>query len=1587
MSGETVYLLEAQPLNTSGVAENVFFSDGLLTEADFQSTGNKYPVRLSQAFTHETSIFEENVPGQTSVSLGSATINNVDGRFDYLLDYAWDARPLTIKRGKLGSSYTSFVTEFVGSTTEITTDTNSLTLTLRDNSYKLTKPVQNNKYAGTGGAEGGIDLQNKFKPLLFGKARNLSPVWVDQALLTGQIHDGVLSSVDAVYDRANAIKFQQDYASYASLIAATIPPGYYGTCKASGFIRLGAPPAGTITVDAVGAFGTVTNIPELAKQLLTSRLGLSSGELDVSAFTQASTDAPWAFEGLYFPEPELQYDELMETLASAVFGFWYVTRSGLISFKIFKFSTPVATIRQEDLMSLGKAPSPVPLFRVKVDYAQNPTVQPPSDFTIPKQLLNAYLDKMYLYVDTSVATPDYSGAGKYHVFLNNTEVNDLGIATFRVPNGESWIAIDQSGNITVTAPPSSPASAVLRVNIGEFAWDEVFTVVKDAVSPLNKIDLSLSADRFYFDDNGQPSPAGQSVVATATGTNTTAPITITAVDNLGNNVTITGGNTIPIANVSSSVLVQWIEVKATDANGIQQRKRLVVQHGNDAYAQGILGSYSSSGATFFFQTAAPTSGMQTNDVWVDTDDANKTYRWTGSTWAAFSDTRIVDALTAAAGAQATADGKIKTYVSTTTPSGTFAVGDLWYNPTTQALLRWNGSSWGDTVSTVGAQVGVNLTNGGSVVVSSTIVNSAITINPDGSLSGAGGGSATLGGMGYTGLWSGIGTTFSLSGNTLSKPAGSGDAYAGGVVGRVITGPQTVSCTPYNVNGKSTILALDDDATNFTLATMLYAVVYTYSSTLNQQVQIYKNGVSVAGPVGFGIGTTPQNLSLVYDEIGIRVYTDGVFRTQYISGVLPAQSFYPKALLLNAGASYTNLTYSQSTTQPTLGSTVQNSSGSVVTDTQVLNSAVSISSAGVLSGAGGGTVTYSGLGGGAVGTQSTLLLGGTYLRDSGNTVLSDSTVKNSAISISSAGVLSGAGGGSVTIGGLGFQGDLFATRNRTLYSPTDPGAVEDGYIWGDTSSALLAHKVRIGGVWRTLSSYGARAGTNLYDSFLSALSDANVKNSAVSISAGGVLSGAGGGTVTIGGLGGGPFATDPRTPENVFTGSANLLFNGSLKLRDASNKALGFSWPVGFAFSGIGSIAPYVYISGPQTGLTAAALSDVIPVLPSSSYQLQGEVHAAGATSGMVGFDVIWYSDAAGTVFLSNDANMSATIGASWTRYTQAYTSPSGALSARIRPKVGSVNITSGQVIGWRRIKFASNAVISGDTPFTDEATLSSLLLSTPGTGVRVGDQRQLPQIASQNLRYKNTGAVSYTAAAGSPATATITIGASTSYIGSISIAYNSMSVGVTGTGNTTINYYLYVDDPNYAGGTPSGGLKATTDTSLIYQSDARVYLGNCSVFFPSSGTGGGGGIGGGGGCVHEDSWVETQEGLKRAKDVVAGDYVLSLGEDRNSAKSWTEVLGNSTQIEYGYEIITANGCVLLLSQSTPLTLRNGDTIYPADLKDHELPTLVEGDFEWSVARASEAGNIPVCYIRAGGATFAAGRKAGKLILTHNVDKP
>lgn len=92
----------------------------------------------------------------------------------------------------------------------------------------------------------------------------------------------------------------------------------------------------------------------------------------------------------------------------------------------------------------------------------------------------------------------------------------------------------------------------------------------------------------------------------------------------------------------------------------------------------------------FLQPTMPNGTV--GDLWVNTAENNRLYRHNGTTFVLADDQRIGAALVAAAGAQATADGKVRTFYGAASPSDP-TLGDLWSVPNEQRLRRWNGAGW------------------------------------------------------------------------------------------------------------------------------------------------------------------------------------------------------------------------------------------------------------------------------------------------------------------------------------------------------------------------------------------------------------------------------------------------------------------------------------------------------------------------------------------------------------------------------------------------------------------------------------------------------------------------------------------------------------------------------------------------------------------------------------------------------------------------------------------------------------------------------------------------------------------------------
>lgn len=134
------------------------------------------------------------------------------------------------------------------------------------------------------------------------------------------------------------------------------------------------------------------------------------------------------------------------------------------------------------------------------------------------------------------------------------------------------------------------------------------------------------------------------------------------------------------ANIAAGVSVWWDDVVV---------RRMVTATTIDATARQL------GAITTYKQSTAPASGMIAGDFWIDSDD-NKIYRYSGSVWELSQDADINTALTNAATAQATADGKVRIFPQTTAPTGLVAgdVGDMWIDTDDgNKTYTWTGSAW------------------------------------------------------------------------------------------------------------------------------------------------------------------------------------------------------------------------------------------------------------------------------------------------------------------------------------------------------------------------------------------------------------------------------------------------------------------------------------------------------------------------------------------------------------------------------------------------------------------------------------------------------------------------------------------------------------------------------------------------------------------------------------------------------------------------------------------------------------------------------------------------------------------------------
>lgn len=231
--------------------------------------------------------------GDARLAFNMAVVRNTWPSID---TYAWAGAPVTIYAEEPGTAW-PWTARFVGKVANFGRKRQVITLGAKVDLEPFQKDVLTQVYGGGGGAEGGSDIKNRVKPLVIGWAMNVEPVLVDATNSVYQFSAyGAIEAVTTLYERGSDFGASVgDYANYTDLVAATIPPGRWGTCLATGMVRLGAPAYGVITGDIKGhKVGSTT--PRLTGAIINALAtisGVSSGSIETSTLTTLDSDVPY----------------------------------------------------------------------------------------------------------------------------------------------------------------------------------------------------------------------------------------------------------------------------------------------------------------------------------------------------------------------------------------------------------------------------------------------------------------------------------------------------------------------------------------------------------------------------------------------------------------------------------------------------------------------------------------------------------------------------------------------------------------------------------------------------------------------------------------------------------------------------------------------------------------------------------------------------------------------------------------------------------------------------------------------------------------------------------------------------------------------------------------------------------------------------------------------------------------------------------------------------------------------------------------------------------------------------------------------
>jgi len=220
--------------NIDGTDTIIYLSSAAYNTSETEEPSNKIYLPILKSSLDYTESLPIN--GTASLSYGDIAVYNIDGEYDYWMEYVWVNRPINIYVGDIRFAREDFTKIYSGVVSDIAfSDKQTINISIRSILEKLNTPITDVKVGGTGANA------ETLRPLVFGEVHNITPIQFDPQNLVYMVHNGPIERIIEVRDNG------------VPLILGTS----YTVDLTQGTFTLLKPPAGTITCSVQGEQNSV----------------------------------------------------------------------------------------------------------------------------------------------------------------------------------------------------------------------------------------------------------------------------------------------------------------------------------------------------------------------------------------------------------------------------------------------------------------------------------------------------------------------------------------------------------------------------------------------------------------------------------------------------------------------------------------------------------------------------------------------------------------------------------------------------------------------------------------------------------------------------------------------------------------------------------------------------------------------------------------------------------------------------------------------------------------------------------------------------------------------------------------------------------------------------------------------------------------------------------------------------------------------------------------------------------------------------------------------------------------------------------